>query len=138
MNAATNVLPFAAQATGAAAWLEAHFGKNIAWGPLAVGLVGVLAVAAILVCWAIVRWQQHRSKKPMDHPWRLLRELAQAHGLRRSEERLLHQIVRRYGIEPPARLLLEPERFQTAASDELFQRERQVILHLKNRLFDVR
>jgi|GEM_PF-2233153 len=130
-------LTLAAQSSGLPSWIGSPSTQDIAWGPLTVGVVGVLAVAAVLVGWIVVRFRQSNSKRPIDHPWRLLRELAQAHGLRRSDERLLHQIVRRYALEPPARLLLEPERFQIAAGDEVFLRERQAILRLKSRLFDV-
>jgi hypothetical protein len=44
-------------------------------------------------------------------------------------------MIRHYAIEPPARLFLEPERFQTALADAEFDRDRPELQGLKERLF---
>ncbi len=113
-----------------------HFrGENARIDPLSVGLVATLAVLAVTACWLIAKVRGGNSNTTINHPGKLLRELSQAHRLDTEQERLLHRMIRHYAIEPPARVFLEPERFQTALTDAEFQHEKQTLLGLKERLF---
>ena len=106
-------------------------------GPLSIGVASIAAVLAVLLCWLVVRSRQS-PKMAIDHPWKLFRELTRAHRLSGSQERLLRRMIRQYEIEPPAKLMLEPERFQIAAADMNFASERRALLDLKERLFETR
>ena len=112
--------------------------ENAALGPISVGLAGIVGVVAILLYWGITQARSKSANQTIDHPWKLLRELTHAHALSKSQERLLHRMIRQYEIEPPGRLLLEPDRFQHAAADAAFAGERLAILRLKERLFESR
>lgn len=110
--------------------------ENAMLGPLSVGAAALAAVTLVTLIWLISKARDNGQQQEINHPWKLLRELSQAHRLSAAQERLLHRMIRHYQIEPPARLFLEPERFQAAAADAAFAREQRVIQGLKNRLFN--
>ena len=109
--------------------------ESAALGPISVGAAAVLATVAITLIWLFSKARNRDQSQPTNHPWKLLRELAKAHQLSTSQQRLLHRIIRHYAIDPPARLLLEPERFQAALGDAEFAHEKYGVLRLKERLF---
>jgi hypothetical protein len=97
---------------------------------VALGLATVL-----LVGWIASKVLKAGERQGINDPRRMLRELFKAHQLPRSQQRLLKRIIKAYRLEPPARLLVEPERFDVAAQDPAFQSQRGRILTLKQRLF---
>jgi hypothetical protein len=105
------------------------------FGPLTVGAVAVGLFAIVCLLWFLSRTRDSDREKTIDNPRKLMRELAHAQQLSGAQERLIRRVVRHYRIEPPARVMLEPERFDTAALDSHFAAEKQGILQLKERLF---
>jgi hypothetical protein len=72
------------------------------WLGIVVGVLVVMAVVAHIVA--------RRDKGELfNSPWSLFRALCHAHGLKRSERRLLRQIARYQRLGQPAQLFLEPE-----------------------------
>jgi hypothetical protein len=104
-------------------------------------LQGTAAVASglaavLLVGWIASKLLKAGEQRVINHPRRMLRELFKAQQLPRSQQRLLRRIIKAYQLDPPARLLVEPERFDTAAQDPAFKPQRGRILALKQRLFN--
>jgi len=83
---------------------------EVDWGGLAT--VVLLLVSAVLVVAYTVRAVQACSERWHHSPARLFGELCQAHGLSRSERRLLQRLARSLGLPQAAALFLEPERFE--------------------------
>jgi hypothetical protein len=93
------------------------------WLGIGVGVLVVMAIVAHIMA--------RRDKGELfNSPWSLFRALCHAHGLNRSERRLLRQIARYQRLGQPAQLFLEPEcynpvnlspalRWQQAAIDRL-------------------
>lgn len=86
-----------------------RFGDNVWW-------VAVLIVGGLLAAVAILVSQTgRRQRRAMpSNPRRLFADLCQAHGLARDDRRLLHRLAGSQGLDAPARLFLEPERFDPA------------------------
>jgi len=88
----------------------ARFGDGVWW-------VGVLIVGALLAAVGILAAQIGRRirRATPDHSRRLFAGLCQAHGLARRDRGLLRRLAGSQGLDPPARLFLEPERFAPVA-----------------------
>ena len=81
---------------------------------------GVVVIAAGLVATAWVRahWAGPlRESLARSSPNRLFRGLCRVHALAWADRRLLWRLARFQGLDTPARLFLEPERFDRAALD---------------------
>jgi hypothetical protein len=109
--------------------------ENTAFGPITVGIGAIAAIVVITILWLIARSRRPAERKTINHPRKLLRELAEAHGLSSGQERLLNRLIRHYNVEPPAAIFLAPERLEAAVGDVGFRAERSAILQLKERLF---
>ena len=98
---------------------------------LATGAVAlVLLVAMIALRWLSA--QQHRS---VNDPRRLVRQLCQAHGFRRSQERLLLKAARALAIAQPARLFIEPQLLAQAAERSSLASRRHELVDMAAELF---
>lgn len=96
-------------------------------------LVVVIAVVVAAVFFA-VRYFNARRSKPCYAPLGLFHELCKAHGLNRSQQRLLVEVAEELALEHPSRLFLEPHLFEQANSSQTGER-RSHIDALRVRLF---
>ena len=96
-------------------------------------LIALLCLSCVVIAlWLLSQYVARRERsKRLYSPWRLFKELCQAHGLDRSHRQALKRLARQQQLEHPARLFLEPERFEQAASTQ----ERELYLQLKSKLF---
>jgi len=109
---------------------HARFGMDEAITGLAI-LAGVV-VATLLLTHLLTR--EERLRRTND-PWSLFRSLCRAHRLQRVQVRLLHRVARAQQVDHPARLFLEPERYQIGCDDPQFGRDRAMLAQIASRLF---
>jgi len=95
----------------------------------------VLAVLILLVWSATVvhGWVQQMRRRP--GPVRLFFRLCRAHRLGVTDVRLLWKLAQAQRLRDPARLFMEPERFQKAYLGEGLQPHAQRMAALRDRLF---
>lgn len=72
----------------------------------------VVAASAFLLAGLAFRLMLRRAKAAASN--RLFEKLCKAHGLSRSDCRLLRELARHQKLDDPAQLFLEPERFAAA------------------------
>ena len=100
-------------------------------------MVVVLAVFVVgLVVHSKLMSRQER-RRSFTSPGELFRALVKAHGLDRSSRRLLRQIASYQRLAEPARLFLEPERFEPANLSVPLRARAAVVAALRDRLFTV-
>jgi hypothetical protein len=99
----------------------------IAWIIVAVMVITVVALLARVVA--------RREKQSFDSPRALFHELSRAHGLDFASRQLLKRLARATGVKQPARLFLEPQRFEPRNLPEDLQEKWPVIESLRSRLF---
>ncbi len=81
-------------------------------------ILGFLVLGALIVgVWAIMQVAALRKRRTLHSPRRLFQALCRAHGLSWSERRLLRKLACCHGLDHPARLFVEPERFAPAGLD---------------------
>lgn len=85
-------------------------GDHSAWEILAV--IGGCAVLAAVAWWLLARFTDMGRTRP-NSPRKLFAELCAAHGLDAAGRRLLARVARWQRLKHPARLFMEPERFET-------------------------
>src|SRR5262245_57072401 len=76
-------------------------------------LLGILILLSIVVfIWILSRFlsRQERIRRHFS-PKALFQALCNAHGLEPSQRRLLKRLARHHGLAQPARIFLEPDRF---------------------------
>jgi hypothetical protein len=100
----------------------------VLWILLGVGFFVCIALVSRLVA----RGDQHQL---FNSPRRLLKSLCRAHGLDRAGCRLLVEIARVHGIEPPARVFLEPACFENPGEHPALAGKAGAIRALAQRLF---
>jgi hypothetical protein len=89
--------------------------------------------AVIIALWLLSVYLARRERFRRTYsPRGLFNDLCQAHGLDRTGRTALWRLAREQQLEHPARLFLEPERFDepSAAADEQGQTYRQLKLKL--------
>jgi hypothetical protein len=74
-------------------------------------LSGVIAMLVLAATVSRIRARQVGRTFTSENPARLFRDLCAAHGLRRSERRLLQQLATARGVTNAAMLFLEPRYF---------------------------
>ncbi|HEX3656017.1 MAG TPA: hypothetical protein VHV55_09430 [Pirellulales bacterium] len=80
---------------------------------MGLGLLVIVALAA----WALSRLTRRGNDQPQHHnPRSLFRELCQAHNIDRGGRALLQKLAKSHDLDP-ARLFLEPDRWQPEALD---------------------
>lgn len=97
----------------------------------------LLVFAAVLVGLLIIsRYLNGKdTRRLFNNPRALFRALCRAHGLSRSDERLLWQVAKFLELEQPAGLFLQPDRFAEASADPEFRRHQEALEALAARLF---
>ncbi len=69
-------------------------------------VIGVAALVALLK-----RLSRDTPRRAINSPRRLFRDLCRLHGLDRASRGLLRRLARQQQLDHPARLFVEPERF---------------------------
>jgi hypothetical protein len=109
---------------------RAQFGLDDAATALAV----IAALAFVLYC--VNRWHsRHSGRQSFNSPKAMFRELCKAHKLDRKARQLLKQVARWQGLAHPARLFVEPERFETINLSPQLERRSAELQKLRAKLF---
>ena len=101
----------------------------------AVILLGALG-GLILLLWVLsllTNWQEHGRRRPS--PLRLFLEVSRAHRLAWTDVWLLWRLARSQRLNDPARLFLEPDRFEAAYLAGPLRRSASRLKELRTRLF---
>ena len=100
-------------------------------------LLGALIVVALIAgIWGLSRLLATRERHQVySNPRRLFLSLCKAHRLRWSEQWLLWRVARFQRLGDPARLFLEPERFEEANLSRPLRAQIARLRGLRNRLF---
>ena len=95
----------------------AELSRNFRGSRARFGFGDVLIVVGIFIAVGALVWvlsqflsRQDRTGR-YNQPKRLFRQLCQAHDLDRASRLLLQRLARHQGLDDPARIFLEPERF---------------------------
>ncbi len=109
-------------------------GRRVEFSELLPYLIGLAIIA--LGIWAVVQWiKRNDTSQPCDDPWKLFRELCQAHDLNSSQGRLLRKLVEAWKMEQPAKIFVTPMAFEPASLPPSLQAEAQQLRGLRARLF---
>jgi hypothetical protein len=83
--------------------------------------VQIFSLTGVVLLWLLVTHLGGGAEGAgeQDNPRRLFHNLCQSYRLRWGERRLLWRIAREQEIDDPARLFLEPERFDQAMTDAM-------------------
>lgn len=96
-----------------------------------VGLAGVVLVVWLLSCFS----ERRRKAAACHRPWKLFFALAKAHRLSCIDVWVLWRLSRFHRLEDPARLFLEPERFDRDWLSRPLARRAARLHSLRSRLF---
>jgi hypothetical protein len=91
--------------------------------------------AAALLLWGAAHWLQRRGGMSANRPLGLFLRLSKAHGLSWSDRWLLWRLARSHRLRAPARLFLEPERFDASRLPPALRRHAPRLEGLQERLF---
>jgi hypothetical protein len=97
-----------------------------------IGLAVVTAVAVVLLLVSKFVARRQSTKRSFSPPG-LFNQLCQAHALDRAATKALWRLARQDELEHPARLFLEPERFDRPSP--VIEADRETYRQLKSRLF---
>lgn len=98
------------------------------------GIAAILAVAVLL--YFVNRWHnRHSGKQSYNSSSAMFRELCKAHSLDRKTRQLLKRIAQWQRLTQPARLFLEPERFEPANLSPELERYLAELFELRAKLF---
>jgi hypothetical protein len=97
--------------------------------------VALLVIAAFGILATILARRDKR--RLFNSPRALFNALCRAHGLDRASRALLKQLAVSQRLMPPARLFLEPDRFDPVSLPAELQPQREEYMALRKRLFAV-
>ena len=100
-------------------------------------LVGILVLLSIVVfVWILSRFlsRQERMRRHFS-PKALFQALCTEHELEPGQRRLLKRLARYHGLAQPARIFLEPERFDPTSLGVGFSEMKDELIELRERLF---
>ena len=109
---------------------RAHFSSDDLYA--FVGIVVGCVIAAVVLSKLLARQERQRS---FHSPWALFRQLCKAHALDWRTCWLLWKIARAHQLAHPARLFLEPERFDLVGLGPDFASQADQIEELREQLF---
>ncbi len=98
------------------------------WFLIIIGIFVALAVLARIL-------GRHDKHRLFNSSQGLFRSLCRAHELDRAARRLLQQIARAQGLNPPARIFLEPACFELARANPELEHRQGEIQRLARQLF---
>lgn len=110
-------------------------GGNFRFGAFHMLVLVLIAVALAVVYWLAGRTGRPGREQRYDHPRALFRALCRAHGLDRASRRLLDQLARQQRLSDPARLFLEPERFEAVNLGASLKPRRHQFVALRDHIF---
>ncbi|MCG8584746.1 MAG: hypothetical protein MI757_08555 [Pirellulales bacterium] len=100
-----------------------------------VAWIAVIVVIALLV-WLLVRFKDRQDGPDRTNsPRRLFGELCRVHGLTLKDRWLLWRVARWQRLSHPAKLFLEPERFDAANLSTRLRANQARLTQLRERLF---
>jgi hypothetical protein len=107
-----------------------HFDPTdlIFWVGALVGLFATLAILARVIA-------RREARQVYNSPRALFRALCAAHQFDRHDRAVLRKLARHYGLDQPARLFVEPERFADAGKNPDLNHMRERIAEIGKRLF---
>jgi hypothetical protein len=117
--------------------MGSHFRGDRAWlttDDIVIG--GLLLIGGAALAWYLRRLlvDPQRSRR-RSNPRALFRKLCTAHGLGIGDRRLLWQLARHHRLDHPARLFLEPERFEPSELSPRLKKDAATIRALRTQLF---
>jgi hypothetical protein len=107
-----------------------RFGGDLWWAAVLI-VGGLMGAAAILAR----KSDRRKRRATLDNPRRLFADLSQKHGLGWADRRLLRRLARSEGLQEPASLFLEPERFDAAVLDPRLKTWHARFQAIRGRLF---
>ncbi len=126
-----------------AADLEAFFrglgsefsGKRakLGWGDAGIMLSVVTVIVGLV--FLLSRYIGKGEHEKLNNPQSLFKELCKVHGLGFGERRTLAKLAKVHKLEHPARLFLEPERFDNVSEHPQLAPQAGLIRELRQRLF---
>ena len=99
---------------------------------------GIMLSVVTVVVGLVFLLSRHLAKtehQSLNNPKALFRELCKLHGLRLAERRALAKLAKLHQLEHPARLFVEPERFDAMVEHPLLASHAGMIRNLRERLF---
>ena len=110
-------------------------GQNFRFGWSHVAVILLIVAAAASIIWLLNRLSRDDRQQIRNNPRGLFRELCRAHGLSLTHRRLLDQLASYQQLADPARLFLEPERFEPARLGPVLEPHQARFAALRDRLF---
>jgi hypothetical protein len=99
-------------------------------------MVIAATIAAVVVFWLLARFAALREGRgTVNDPKLLFRQLCQAHGLSRTQRRLLQQVSEQAEVSPAPAIFLRPEVVDSALADPQFAPFHADLAALRRRLF---
>ncbi len=112
-----------------------HFRQGGGGVSFAQMLIFVLVLVGIGVAiWLLGRFVSSRERRGYYDAHALFRELCRAHGLDFRSRRLLRRVAQRQQLALPARLFVEPQRFDAAIYDSDLAEHREQLEQLRTKL----
>lgn len=99
-----------------------------------VTMLGIIAVVAA-IAWLIVRYIKLREKRNTSSAQHLFHELCRAHQLDWPSRKLLQSLAKAHGLANPARMFVEPHRFNADKIGPAFANSRRRLAELRQQLF---
>jgi hypothetical protein len=87
-------------------------GSGAKLDPVDLWIAGAVLFGVVLLIWVLSKFVRKERGQVFNSPRRLFHSLCKAHGLNWSSRMLLRRLARRQKLTQPARLFLEPDRFQ--------------------------
>lgn len=96
----------------------------------------LVAAAFLTAIWVLSRWAAPKERLgSYRSPRALFLALCRAHGLDRSQRRILRRLARLHGMPQPAALFLRPECFVASTLGAELQQQRESVERLHAKLF---
>lgn len=106
---------------------------NFQWSNVALGVACVVAIGvAFSLAMRYLAWREGRR---YHHPHKLFAELCRAHRLDRASRKRLQRLAAAHKLADPARVFLEPERFDATQLDASFNDDRAALVALRDLIF---
>ncbi len=106
---------------------------NFQWSNAALVVASIVAIG--LAFSLVVRYLTWREGRRYRHPQKLFWELCRAHGLDRASRKRLQRLANAHQLRDPARVFLEPERFNATLLGTSFNDDRAALEALRDLIF---
>ena len=99
-----------------------------------VALLGIIAMV-VAIAWLAARYIKLREKRNASSAQHLFHELCRAHRLDWSSRKLIQSLARAHGLADPARVFVEPHRFNADKLGSAFANYEPRLAELRQQLF---